>query len=114
MTFDEKKYIGNKIRTYRKKRKLTQEQLAELVGLCEKHIGQIERGAYSPTLSNFFKITKVLQIDLSEFGLCYTNEETNTLRSDVINILYNASDKELHLYHNIITGAYNALKYSGK
>ena len=98
MIFENKELIGRIIRQNRKKKNLTQGELAEQVGLCEKHIGQIERGAYMPTLINFFKIINTLDIDISEFGLNTHKDITNPLKTEILQIIYGAEDKELLLY----------------
>ena len=49
MSFDKKK-IDAKIAALRKDRKLTQEQLAEKVGITVKNLGTIERGKANATL----------------------------------------------------------------
>ena len=67
--FFDKKYIGQKLKEYRKKANLTQESLAELVGIAEKHYGRLERGICLPTLDTFFAILGVLHIPLSDFGI---------------------------------------------
>ena len=103
------KYIAKKIKEHRKKQGLTQSELAEKVGLCEKHIGQIERGAYMPTLINFFKIIQTLEINLSEFGLNTNKDITNPVKNEILRIIYGADDKELTLYLNIISGAHKYL-----
>ncbi len=109
MLFDDKELLGKIIRNYRKRKNLTQAELAEKVGLCEKHIGQIERGAYMPTLINFFKIIQTLEINLSEFGLNTNKDITNPVKNEILRIIYGADDKELTLYLNIISGAHKYL-----
>ena len=107
MIFDDKKFVGRKIREYRKKANLTQEELAEKVGLCEKHIGQIERGAYLPTLSNFFRIINILSIDLSEFGFNVNSETLTPTKKELIRIIYEINEKQLELYNKLIKDTYN-------
>ena len=41
MIFDDKYFIGRKIKSFRKKRGLTQAELAEKIDLSEKHISKI-------------------------------------------------------------------------
>ena len=45
------KYIGRQLKTARLNKKLTQEQIAEAVGLSAKHYGCIERGEVSTTVA---------------------------------------------------------------
>lgn len=68
MKFDDKKFIGNKIKSYRKKLGITQSELAEMVDLSDQHISRIESGCYVPSLTTFFDLVNVLKIDLQEFG----------------------------------------------
>lgn len=53
-----------RIREYRKKRKLTIKELAELSGMSISYISQIERGEIDPSLSSLRKIANAFQIPL--------------------------------------------------
>lgn len=68
MIFDDKYFIGRKIKSFRKKRGLTQAELAEKIDLSEKHISKIEASIHVPSLSAFFKIAEALEIGMEEFG----------------------------------------------
>ena len=54
--------LGNRIREERQRARLTQEQLAELVGCNESYIGQIERGAKNPSLEIIVGIANALNV----------------------------------------------------
>ena len=64
-TFTEK--VGLRIRNYRLKKGLTQEQLAEMADLHNTYIGQIERGEKNLSVLSLFKILSALNISFSEF-----------------------------------------------
>ena len=51
--------IANQIRQYRVKMRLTQEELAERVGVTRQTIIAIEKGGYVPSLELAFKIALV-------------------------------------------------------
>jgi transcriptional regulator with XRE-family HTH domain len=51
-----------KVRSQRKKLKLTQPALGRRVGLSETTISRIERGEYLPTLEKTYELAKVLRI----------------------------------------------------
>ena len=90
MLYDDKKFVGAKIQEYRKKRKLTQAQLAEKVGLTDKHIGRIESGSFFPACNKFMNILDVLGIDIKEFGVKIPEcEDTN--KEKILKLLYNLS-----------------------
>ena len=60
------KPFGDKVRQERLKRKLSQEELAELSGLHRTYIGMVERGEKNITIKNIEKIARALKISPSE------------------------------------------------
>lgn len=60
------KKFGEKLRNERLKIKLSQEALADEVGLHRTYIGMIERGQKNVTLKNLKKISKALNVDLEK------------------------------------------------
>lgn len=101
MKFDDKQFLAKKIKSYRKKRNLTQAELAELVDLSVQHISRIESGCYIPSLRTFFMLVTVLKIDLREFGF-YRETTNNFLKDRLIERVINATDSELIFCENIM------------
>lgn len=60
------KSFGDKVRQERLKRKLSQEELAELSGFHRTYIGMVERGEKNITIKNIEKIASALKISPSE------------------------------------------------
>ena len=58
--------VGKRIRIIRKKRKLTQEELAEKTRIHLSTLGRIERGESNPPLHTVSKIAKALKVPLRE------------------------------------------------
>lgn len=54
--------MGDRIKEYRKKRGLTQEQLSERVDVTLEYISQIERGLKVPSMQVFIKLVEVLDV----------------------------------------------------
>ena len=54
--------IGQQIRKYRKAHRMSQEQLAEIVGISVTHMSHIETGNTKLSLQVFTNIAKALQI----------------------------------------------------
>lgn len=70
--------IGKRLRHYRLKQKLTQENVAELAGCHPTYIGQVERGEKNVTIENIYKIASAVSVSLSElFSNIELNQETN-------------------------------------
>ncbi|MDM8214532.1 helix-turn-helix transcriptional regulator, partial [Enterococcus hirae] len=61
------KRVSENIKSLRKEKKYSQEELAELSGLHRTYISQIERGVKNPTIKNLEKIACALDIDIIEF-----------------------------------------------
>ncbi len=101
-----KKLMGKRIQEIRKHRKLTQEQVAEFVGIETASISNIENGKYYPTAENLDKIINVLNIsprDLFEF-------EHHTAQNELIDEMATAmkSNKELTI---LMYKFYNSVKF---
>ena len=60
------KVLGQRIRSYRNAKGLSQEKLAELCGCHPTYIGQVERGEKNATLESIEKISVALGLPLSK------------------------------------------------
>lgn len=82
LTDDEKRELGKKIKTARKQKGLSQEQLANLVGYKVGTIAKYEQGDRVPDIGMLRKIAEVLECDLA--GLAGTTDEVirETIRLD--------------------------------
>src|SRR5699024_3009164 len=60
------KFIGNKIRYYRKLAKLTQDELAEKLGLAKGTISNYESGYRTPQQDRLFELAEVLGISIND------------------------------------------------
>ncbi len=55
--------LGQRIQELRKSKKMTQEYLAEKIGIEPASLSNIERGKYYPTADNITKIIEILDIE---------------------------------------------------
>ena len=104
MIFDNKTYIGKKIKEYRVKNRLTQAELAEKIDIGTKQISRLEVGDFYPSLSTFLKIVQILNVDIKDFAPSTESTENKT-RTKLVKILYNSTDEELNFYDRLITFA---------
>ena len=58
--------LGRNLKKYRKECNLTQEQLAEKVGIHPTYVGKLEAGKNNPSVKILFKISRALKIKLSK------------------------------------------------
>lgn len=59
---DIRKGLGKRIRTLRKLKALTQEELGEKAGISYKFVGEIERGKVNPSLDSLVRIANALGV----------------------------------------------------
>lgn len=64
--------IKNRIKEYRAKHDMKQEDLAKLVGVRRETIGNLEKGKYNPSLFLAWNIAKVFNVSIEEI---FTVEE---------------------------------------
>ena len=99
-----KQIVGRNIQKYRKIKKLTQEQLAEMINLETISLSRIETGKNYPTSENLSKISKILNVDPYEFFI-FEQELTNT---QILEEIYNKIEclkndtTKLKMINNII------------
>jgi transcriptional regulator with XRE-family HTH domain len=64
-----KKQFGKRVQSLRLSAKMTQEQLANEVGVTIESISNIERGIYGPTFDNLEKIANALKVTVNNLFL---------------------------------------------
>ncbi len=74
-----KKLIGTRIMQRRKAKGLTQENLAEQIGLSKNHISNIECGKYLPTTSCLFQICNIWGATPDYYLIGRITEETDKI-----------------------------------
>ena len=96
--------FGKKLQQIRKSKGLTQEKLAELAGVHEKHISKLELGTYKPSFDTLNKVLTALDLKIDEVGLNLENVSANDnpfyIKS--VQILNNATEQELEFYYSLI------------
>lgn len=97
-----KNLFGRKIKEYRKKRNLTQAQLAELVNVDDKHISCIEGGKNFPSADLIERLATSLEVEPKDLFEFYYLQETADLKSDLITMLDKLNPDELSLAHKYV------------
>ncbi len=97
------KQLGNRIKTLRKLRGWTQENLAEQAKVSVQHVGEIERGDGNPTLQSLERLSKGLGITVSQLlAVEDPGQETELLRGQVIETVQEMPAAELKLLQGVI------------
>ena len=96
-----KEYIAQIIKTARKSKGMKQAELAESVGITEKHLSKIETGKNYPALDNFLRLVEVLNLSLKDFGLKDEGKVSDT-KIQLQKIINTSSERELKIYLEIL------------
>lgn len=106
----DKLLIGKKIKQARLEHGYTQEKLAELVSMHEKHISRIELGKFLPNLENLLKIFEVLEIELPKQGFkAELPTEKDLTRTEILKLINNSTTNELEFYLPLLKQARKGL-----
>lgn len=84
--------LGTRIREARKERGLTQERLAEQVGLSTRHIAKVEKGDVNPSLEVLSTLVKTLGISIDSVFNSDSAEMTEEIQE--IASLYRACSEQ--------------------
>ncbi len=98
---DDKKFIGKTIQSLRKKADIKQSELAEKIGISEKHLSKIETGRNFPSLNNFLRMAQVLNFSLSDFGIKETATE-DKYKELLLKLIYSSTEKESKAYYEMV------------
>ena len=95
--------FGRRLKELRKQRKLTQEQLAELVDLDTKQICRIENGGCFTTFDTLDKIAKIFNVKIYDLFYCEHKQPKDALIKEMNEIFKSASDENIELIYKIVT-----------
>ena len=96
-----KKLLGLRIKEIRKSKHMTQEQVAENIGIEPASLSNIENGKYYPTAENLDKILKILAITPSElFKIEHLQNDKDLIKE--INSLLNSHPEKIKDFYKIL------------
>lgn len=102
-----KQLLGVRIRELRKNRHLTQEQLAEKVGINPKYVSSIERGKENPTLDIFIKIAEVLEVNIGELFQQLGVEDPRKRLQTILSLIKQAPTEQQRLALKILSALFS-------
>ena len=108
------KLVGQRIRAMRKKRGMTQEQLAELAEISPQHCSGIETGAAKVSLPALIKIANVLEASMDELLMDSVSAAAKPeMMKEVEVLLADASADEMYLMLSQAKSLKEALRIKG-
>ena len=101
--------LGKRIRTIRKKKQMTQEYLAEQVGIEPSNISHIERAASKVGLGTLVKIANALQCSVDDSILC----EREAFENQLLEISKDCTPKELRMLADLAQAMKDSMRRRG-
>ena len=92
-----KELLGKRIREYRLKNNLTQSQLAEKIGIDNKHLSSIELGKNMPNHQLILKFSEIFDIEVKDLFEFYHLQEKIELEKYLINEIKKLDEKQLKM-----------------
>jgi len=100
---DLKEMIGSRIQQIRNKKRITQDHLAEKVGISSKYLSSIERGKENPTLNTILKLAQSLDVMPDEFFTQLAIEDPAKRKSMIIEMLDEADEDQLKIVYKVMS-----------
>lgn len=100
---DSKQLIGLRIKNARIQSKLTQEALAERIGINSKYLSGIERGKENPTLKTMLDIASALGVSPNEFFTTIEADDSVNRRVLIDELLNKADEEQIRIFHQILS-----------
>lgn len=94
--------IGQRIRKFRKAYHLSQEQLAEKVGISTTHMSHIETGNTKLSLPVFVDIAKVLCIQTDELLYDTPQKDKTAIKGELEEILDSCSIQDIQIIEDVV------------
>ena len=106
--------IGNKIKNYRENKKMTQKEIAEILGVEPATVSKYESNTIEPSIENLKKLAEIFEISIDK--LINDEERIDISKFNILKILREQKEVRLkgNLYHNTqIIFAYNTNHIEG-
>ena len=86
--------IGSRIKAAREKKKITQEELAGLLGMSTTHISVIERGVKPPKLETFIRIANALGVSADYLLMDIIDNPADVVAGELSELISKLPQKE--------------------
>lgn len=107
--------LGEKIKSYRESKNMTQNEIADILGVKSATVSKYESGTLEPNIEALKKLSELFEVTIDEL-LNDKEDEFDISKINILNMLREQKDMKLkgNLYHNTqITFAYNTNHIEG-
>ena len=101
--------IGQRIRKFRKAHQLSQEELAERIGISTTHMSHIETGNTKLSLPVLVSLADALEVGTDDLLFDNTAVTRNSVINDLTNLLENCSIAQIKVLKDIVKAAQTSM-----
>lgn len=94
--------IGQRIRKYRKAHSLSQEDLAEKIGISTTHMSHIETGNTKLSLAVLAKLSSVLEVNTDDILFGHPQSSNSAMMDHIFSLLEGCDSQELAVMLDIL------------
>ncbi|MDR1489891.1 MAG: helix-turn-helix domain-containing protein [Desulfovibrio sp.] len=98
----DQKLLGNRIKSLRIQKGLSQEKLGELAGLNGKYFGEVERGNSNISITNLSKLADVLEVPFLSLLTLEHEQDRSELVKELHKMIDAAGDTQLKTIYRIL------------
>ncbi len=102
--------IGQRIRKTRKAHGLSQEQLAELVGISTTHMSHIETGNTKLSLPVLVSLAEALEVSTDDLLFCGSPTERGSVLAELTQLLESCTTQQLKITVDVLRATIVSLK----
>ena len=102
--------IGQRIRKTRKAHGLSQEQLAELVGISTTHMSHIETGNTKLSLPVLVSLAEALELSTDDLLFCGSPTERGSVLAELTQLLESCTTQQLKITVDVLRATIVSLK----
>lgn len=102
--------IGQRVRKIRKAQGLSQENLAEMIGISTTHMSHIETGNTKLSLSVFVAIADALEVNADDLLSREAHESKRNSLTHIAELLENCSAQEVRVAEDVLRSTIGAMR----
>lgn len=114
MTNNKLKDVGNRIREVRKSKRLSQNELSEMIKVTPSYMSDIENGKVNISLDVFMRVTEALQVSADWLLRTNVPQVAKIQTGEIADILSDCSATETQALIKMLRSMKNTIRETGK
>jgi transcriptional regulator with XRE-family HTH domain len=98
----DQKLLGNRIKSLRVKKGLSQDKFGELSGLNGKYLGEVERGNSNISIMNLSKLADVLEVPILSLLTIEHEQDRVELVKELHQMIDESDDSQLKIIYRVL------------